>query len=289
MNKEIYTLGPITVLFIYETELHNLLPEHIQAFAVHQESSDSLRCYVRASNTIPVDKLSNLSCSYSDHLGLYVYSSDQEIIYKYPDGYISMAVYNIASAHCILYIDPNKDHSKPHIFESTPMQMLLMTHLNYTNGFLLHSAAALYRPNEAICLCGKSGNGKTTMCKLLATHSNFSILTDETVLVWPTDDGTFIYGTHWKGSGANYYYNAFAKLSHIFFIEHGAYTNKIIQTSLTEAFALLAQQAFPYFWSSQYMVRLYTKIGNLLNQTPHFRYGFLPNSSAVDTLRGFLN
>lgn len=78
-------------------------------------------------------------------------------------------------------------------------QLLFLPALAARGGFLVHASAAVVG-GRAYAFAGHSGDGKTTLARLLV-EEGVEILSDERVALRLRDDRFFAYGTPWPGEG----------------------------------------------------------------------------------------
>jgi hypothetical protein len=83
----------------------------------------------------------------------------------------------------------------PHPFD----QIAIIPALARRDGFLVHACGAVVG-GKAFVLAGHSGDGKTTLSRLLAAEGA-ELLSDERVAVTWSGDEPFVYGTPWAGEG----------------------------------------------------------------------------------------
>lgn len=96
-------------------------------------------------------------------------------------------------------------------------QLLLMNHLAFRGGLLLH-AAGLVLDGAGLAFPGASGAGKSTLTELLATEiPASSFLSDDRVIVRSADGGFDVHGTPWPGT-ARVASNASAPLGALLFL-----------------------------------------------------------------------
>lgn len=181
---------------------------------------------------------------------------------------------------CIFQIDASLfSINSTHPLETTPFLMCNMLFLSNEGGVLLHSCAASVHKNGYL-FCGESGAGKTTISRLLSSHKDFHILTDETVLLHQEPNGEFvIYGSPWKGSGADFYNKEGIVLRAIFFISHG--NNDMETIHKKAAVRILFKQAFPAFWDKRIMLLNFTTIGRVSKKVPMMAFGFRPDEECI--------
>jgi hypothetical protein len=83
----------------------------------------------------------------------------------------------------------------PHPFE----QIVLIPSLARRGGFLIHACGAVVN-GRAFVFAGHSGDGKTTLSRLLADEG-VELLSDERIAICETENGFVAHGTPWAGEG----------------------------------------------------------------------------------------
>lgn len=172
------------------------------------------------------------------------------------------------------------------LIESTPFLMLNMLVQLENNGFLIHTSAFDMK-GKGMLFSGESGAGKTTLTSLIDKYSDYKILTDETAVIKICNERIMIYGTPWKGSGAQYYSNSVCVLKGINFIYHGLKNNMEILEK-EETIRLLMKQSFPYFWDRNSMAKLFSIINRIIYKIEIRKLFFLPNETVVKYINKYL-
>jgi hypothetical protein len=78
-------------------------------------------------------------------------------------------------------------------------QLLVIPALARRNGFLMHAAGAAV-DGKAFVFAGHSGDGKTTLSRMLA-EEGLELLSDERIAIRKMNGGFMAYGTPWSGEG----------------------------------------------------------------------------------------
>jgi hypothetical protein len=216
-------------------------------------------------------------------------NNDEYVLLSYPDGdcYISSIKININRKNVFVYVNINLiSDDNIHIIESTPFLMCFMIIMLQFKGTVIHSNATIIN-EKGFIFCGHSGAGKTTISKLLSGFKNNIVLTDETAILRINNDAIYVYGSPWKGSGANFFCRKYSKLSRIFYLKHGN-DNYIRELSSKNSIELLVKQAFPFFWDKLYMIKNINILNNIVNQIKSCELYFLPDDSSVNYLKTIL-
>jgi len=125
-------------------------------------------------------------------------------------------------------------------------QLLLMPRLAYKSGFLLHACGAVV-DGKALVFAGHSGDGKTTLARLLAAEG-LELLSDERIAI-RQQNGVFIaYGTPWPGEG-NVVSAAAYPLGGIFLLQKAAQHRVRPRGSSPPVAELLARSIVPYYFT----------------------------------------
>jgi len=109
---------------------------------------------------------------------------------------------------------------------------------------LLHSAGVIHEGMTYLFI-GESGSGKSTVCKLLAQDSTFTILHDELVSITKTEQGFNVWSTPLNGEMPSNHSNS-APLKAAFFLKHEQenYAIKLSGREAARRFALCLQPPF---------------------------------------------
>lgn len=201
---------------------------------------------------------------------------------------ISKVVYKKNDRCAWIYINKEKYNydTMVSLIESTPFLMLNMLVQLENRGFFVHTSA-FDMQGKGMLFSGKSGAGKTTLTSLISKYSDYKVLTDETAIVKLCGDKIMIYGTPWKGSGAQFYSNSGCVLKQINFIYHGL-ENKMESIENEEAIRLLIKQSFPYFWDKKSMAKLFSIINGIIYKVEMKKLFFLPNETAVNYIKRYM-
>jgi hypothetical protein len=166
------------------------------------------------------------------------------------------------------------------------MDRVLFVHVvTHGLGVMIH-ACGVVQDGKGYVFAGPSNAGKTTLARLWAEFNDATILGDECLILRKRDNQFLVYGTPWAGE-AGAFSPLGVPLEQLFFIHHAA------QNVLTEApparavEQLLAQSiltphdSFAVEYGLDFCLNLVTEI------RAH-DYGFVPDRSAVQLIRGML-
>jgi hypothetical protein len=163
------------------------------------------------------------------------------------------------------------------------LTLIMAAYLNINRiGFLLHSAMVM-REGRGYLFSGNSGDGKTTLTKLLMHDDYAEVITDERVVIRTKNESFFAYGTPWFGT-TSLHKNKSAPVSKIFFIKH-ANINEVKRLSPIEAANRLMVRSFPAHWHKgglQFALDFCTRIAS---EIACYDFGFVPDKSAIDYIQ----
>lgn len=133
----------------------------------------------------------------------------------------------------------------PHPFE----QLALIPTLARRGGFLVHACGVVVS-GKGLVFAGHSGDGKTTLSRLLA-KDGFELLSDERVAIRQSDDGTFrVHGTPWAGEG-EVVSNGSVPLGGIFLLEKASEHRLVFAPAGELVAELLARSLVPYYLENE--------------------------------------
>ncbi len=127
-------------------------------------------------------------------------------------------------------------------------QLLLLPALARADGFMVHACGAVLN-GRAFVFAGHSGDGKTSLARLLADEG-VELLSDERIVL-RKQEGVFVaHGTPWPGEG-NVVSSAAYPLGGIFVLRKGESHRLIRQRRSTLAAELLSRSIVPYYFPSE--------------------------------------
>lgn len=97
-----------------------------------------------------------------------------------------------------------------------------------------------------------------------------------------------IYGTPWKGSGAEFYQNDSSTLKKIIFIKHGL-INSLERISNAESTKQILMQSFPFFWDKKNTLKVFSLIQELLKSIEVYEIVLLPDKSIIPLIDELVN
>ena len=168
-----------------------------------------------------------------------------------------------------------------------PLDELLFQHRLAREGAVeVHACGVVWR-DRALVLCGQSGAGKSTTARLWRRHTRkTSILSDDRIVLRPSDRGVRAWGTPWHGDGG------FASpesrpLAALFFLRHGR-TTRALSLPRAAAAARLLARSFPPPWDPVAVARALDTCAAVTAAVPAWELTFRPDRSAVDAVRDAL-
>lgn len=148
----------------------------------------------------------------------------------------------------------------PHPFE----QIVLIPSLARRGGFLVHACGAVVG-GKAFVFAGHSGDGKTTLSRLLADEG-IELLSDERVAICETDNGFVVHGTPWAGEG-EVVSSARFPLGGVFILRKAAGHRFKRGAVGTLAAEVLARSLVPYYLPEE-MTRILALVKRATNEAP---------------------
>ncbi len=158
-------------------------------------------------------------------------------------------------------------------------QLLLMVHLAYRDGVLVH-AAGIDLDGRGLIFPGCSGAGKSTLTRLFADSGEGNLLSDERVALRLTDAKWQVFGTPWAGT-EGIGRNGCAPLTGMFFLKHDT-QNRIRKITAENALErLLPILSIPWY-DTEVMASIIASAKRLTSKVPAYELSFKPDRSAVD-------
>lgn len=160
--------------------------------------------------------------------------------------------------------------------------LILAGYLNVNRkGLLLHAAMAMV-DGKACVFSGLSGDGKTTLSKLLIRDKGAEVITDERVIVREKRGMIYAFGTPWYGTAA-LQKNKGAPVHKIYFLKHGT-KNTLRRLSASEATIRFIVRCFPAFWHKEGMQFVLDFCARIASEVECYEFGFVPDKTAVEFL-----
>lgn len=190
----------------------------------------------------------------------------------------------------------NSDFTKAQVFclrdqpEERHLSFLIATLLKWmcvhvaaqNDGFLLHSAGIMTPQGKTLLASAPSGGGKTTISSFFLEHPQFTLLTDETVLIFKESAGYFAYGTPWHGM-LERAKNCGGEISALFLLEKAS-SNQLSSISQSEATLRLLKEVFLPPWNEQFSQKVVELVSDVVAQVPVRKLAFQKSPEIVTYL-----
>lgn len=161
-----------------------------------------------------------------------------------------------------------------------PMGQLFMVNLLGTGlGMVFHAAGVIYK-GEGYLFAGYGEAGKSTTAALWQSVPGALAVNDDKVIVRKTSTGYQLYGSPWPGMGGMALPDS-APLKKVFIIEHAASNQSKALTPVQAASELLVRAMLP-LWDADKMVFTLDFLGQLTQDIPCQKLGFVPDKSVID-------
>src|SRR5262249_6150276 len=163
-----------------------------------------------------------------------------------------------------------------------PLDELLINGILAQRGGVELHACGVIDGGRGLLFVGNSGDGKTTTARLWQETAS-DIVSDDRVVIRPTNSGWTMYGTPWHGEADICSPNN-APLRRIYVLDKSA-RNGVTPLRAAEAAARLFSCAFPPFHDPRGLAAVVDTIGDLAANVPVARLSFANDSSAVHFVR----
>jgi len=177
------------------------------------------------------------------------------------------------------------EHDGQANFSGDPSLRLITWARASLEGYCYMHGALIVLDGNYVLLIGSSGTGKTTLSGL-ACDCGATRLTEEDPFISCKENVPFAHGTPWPGlrgpaapvSGV---------LSAIFYLRHAS-KNEIRPLSVNEACQQLLQHSRTFNWLPETIPAAIELFDNVAQKVPSYDFGFVPDISAVNTIRSTL-
>jgi len=164
---------------------------------------------------------------------------------------------------------------------SYPLDQILLMQFLGPHGFTVHAAGAILH-SDGFIFAGPSGAGKSTITTLLSNFEEFSLLSDDRIVVRKKDGQFSMYGTPWAGE-AGIAVNSQVGLRKIFFLEKGG-GNVIREINPKEALEKIMPVVSVPWYDKSLLTDYLDTCGKMLEHTKTYVLSFTPNPGSVDEL-----
>jgi hypothetical protein len=166
-----------------------------------------------------------------------------------------------------------------------PLDEVLITHrLTYDSGVEIHACGLADEAGRGVLFVGHSGAGKSTTARLWDRSQAATVLSDDRVILRVHDDGVWMYGTPWHGD-EGLASPARCKLHRVLVLEHAA-SNVAQPLRSSQAVSELLSRSFAPMHSPIAVREAIRVLEAAVAQAPCYRFGFVPDPSAVDYAAG---
>lgn len=159
--------------------------------------------------------------------------------------------------------------------------LALWGYLAHRNGLLLHGACCDL-DGRRILLLGPSQVGKSTLAGLIVAAGG-TCLTDEYPFVSACDGALLAHASPWPGMSDGR--SPLSRPLHAIFFLHQLPRNELSPLPVSAAVRRLIENNRFFTWSPRTLPVAFDLIDQLASQVPIFDFGFLPEQSAVESLR----
>lgn len=233
---------------------------------------------------------------------------DITIMTKIFDGNKAWQIFKHENRYCFLYKPPSSPGplwlaffgksltqvsvhllKKPYDITFFPyLPSLLRTVLMYAladrGGIIMHGSGAVIN-GKGILFCGQSGNGKTTLSRLLCNDKRISVLSDERIVVRSHKKGFIMSGTPWH-SDAEIALNKSVPLSAICFIHHGL-ENKIKTSDPAISLNQFIPVATIPWYEAELIQPMLDLCGKITAEIPMYDFWFRPDAAISEFVCNF--
>ena len=184
-----------------------------------------------------------------------------------------------------IYVAPSEQTPNRYVFPlSYPLgELYIMNLLGTGLGMLFHAAGVIHQ-GQGYLFTGNGGAGKTTTARLWEAVPGVQVVNDDKVIVRKEAGQFRLYGTPWHGEGGMALPNS-APLSRVFILKQAA-KNEAAPLQPAQAVSSLLARAFIPLWDADKIAFTLKFLDELCQAVPCQELGFLPDSSAVDFVRG---
>jgi hypothetical protein len=178
-----------------------------------------------------------------------------------------------------------------HVTVSNPMfypldQILLMYFLAQKKGGLIHAAGVDYH-GKGFLFPGRSGAGKTTLSRQLASCNTIQLLSDDRIVVRKIHDTFMAFGTPWPGEGGMVINNNMP-LSGIFFMVHADY-NRAEEIKPQKALEMLLPVTSIPWYDPEVMDKVLLFCEDLTSTIPAYNLYCKPGVEVVHVFEKFVS
>jgi hypothetical protein len=161
-------------------------------------------------------------------------------------------------------------------------ELLLQNHLAAGRGIEVHALGILDPQGRGRLLVGHSGAGKTTLAWLLEQTRGLTLLSDDRIILRPSVNGSWLYGTPWHGD-ARVACPSGGPLAGVYFLKHGP-RNTLRPLTPGAAAAALFARSFPPLYRREALDFTLGFCGEVALSVPCQIFEFVPDRRVADFL-----
>ena len=174
------------------------------------------------------------------------------------------------------------DHDGYANFNGDPPLRLIVWARSSLKGYCYMHGALIVLDGHYVLLVGQSGTGKTTLGNL-ACDCGATLLTEEDPFISCKDDGPRAFASPWPGMrGPEMPFSG--TLSAIFYLRH-AERNIVRPLTTKESCHNLLQHSRTFNWLPETLPTAIELFNEVAHKVPSYDFGFVPEHSAVETIR----
>jgi hypothetical protein len=185
-----------------------------------------------------------------------LYQSGGEYLFSFTSSLLGSIPYRLGRINndftngTILLHEPYFDRNQPVNPLEYPLdELLLINFLALGKGVEIHSCGIIDQLGQGRLFVGQSGDGKTTIAKLLEQTEGITVLSDDRIILRQMGQTLWMYGTPWHGEAKLASPNR-APLSQVYFLEKGS-RNELASQKRAEALSRLFACSFLPFYSHE--------------------------------------
>jgi hypothetical protein len=164
--------------------------------------------------------------------------------------------------------------------------ILLMNHLAFLDGFIVHAAGVIF-DGRGFVFAGVSGAGKTTVIRqCMANSQDMKFLSDDRIIVRKVNGQYRAYGTPWPGD-ARIAENDSAPLKGLFLLTKAG-SNSIVTLKPSQTLRRLFPVVSCPWYDTERLPRVLDTCEKIVSEIPCYEFKFTPDERAVKTVRGII-